>query len=260
MILYFDKYQGTGNDFVLVNAIKHPEYLELTDEQVRFICDRRFGIGADGFILVAPSREADFKMIYHNADGKKGSLCGNGGRCTVAFAYKEGIIGSSCRFEAYDGLHFAAINAGEIELSLSDIDGIHEEKDHFILDTGSPHYVTFVEDVSDLDIRESGRVIRYSDRFASQGINVNFVEKEEDAIVVATYERGVEDETLSCGTGVTASAISYAFHDKKPGKHIIKVKTKGGNLKVKLQRNGPKVTDIFLCGPATFVFAGTIEI
>lgn len=254
----FSKYQGTGNDFILVDN-RHPSYLTRRDtELIRLMCDRRFGIGADGLILLQNHADFDFEMIYFNADGNESTMCGNGGRCIAAFAKSLGIVSDHCRFVAIDGPHEAIVQENAwVELKMSDVPDAEQGDGYFILNTGSPHYVIFVEDVSDINIVEGGQAIRYSDRFRKDGINVNFVEKSDAGLMVATYERGVEAETLSCGTGVTAAAL--AWHLNRPGNGISEVPiiTKGGSLKVRYVPDGHGgFTDVWLCGPATNVFEG----
>jgi diaminopimelate epimerase len=261
MKLNFFKYQGTGNDFVILDNRNH-EYDALTNEQVKFLCDRRFGIGADGLMLLNSAADYDFEMKYYNSDGNTSTMCGNGGRCLVKFAFHRGITRTIYRFIAADGLHEAEIDMdGTVSLKMKDVSTV-EELNHkdFLLDTGSPHYVKMVNDVMDYDVYQKGHDIRYSNKFAKQGVNVNFVEqKNDDEIIVRTYERGVEDETLSCGTGVTASAL-VNFHNEVGFNEVI-VTTKGGKLSVEYDRhkNG-NYSDIWLCGPADMVFAGCIEI
>jgi diaminopimelate epimerase len=260
MTIPFYKYQGTGNDFVIIDQFEH-QYLEVSDHQIiRRLCDRRFGVGADGLILLEPSREHAFRMIYFNADGLEGSLCGNGSRCAVSCMHRLGRFAGSSTFEASDGVHEAVIREDSwVELKMKDLNAIEQGKDFYVLDTGSPHYVTFVEDLTDLDIVQSGRAIRYSDRFREQGINVNFVEEVGDGIEVNTYERGVENETLSCGTGVTACALAHAVkHQIHEGPTIIR--TKGGELSVRFQYADHQFYQIWLCGPAELVFTGKITV
>ncbi|MEL6924432.1 MAG: diaminopimelate epimerase [Bacteroidota bacterium] len=258
--MQFYKYQGTGNDFVVIDQRQH-QYLQLSDtDKVAFLCDRRFGVGADGVILLQHKAGYDFEMIYFNADGKPGSMCGNGGRCIVAFAKYLGIFDTSCRFLAYDGPHDARIvGADWVELKMQDVHQIEAGEGHYILDTGSPHFVTFVEDVDDINVAEQGAQIRYSQRFREKGINVNFVESVENGLIVATYERGVEDETLSCGTGVTAAALAHA-RQHAPDSNRIGIQAKGGQLEVKYERVENGFENIWLCGPATQVFVGDMEI
>jgi len=253
----FSKYQGTGNDFVIIDQRAH-KYLDNSDtETIKHLCDRRFGIGADGLILLQNRADFDFEMVYFNADGRESTMCGNGGRCITAFAKQVGCIDSKATFMAIDGVHESEVlKNGEVRLRMSDVGTIEQGNDFFVLDTGSPHYVVFVEDISDMNIVESGQVIRYSERFKDQGINVDFVEQRENGIEVATYERGVEDETLSCGTGVTAAAIAWHLKNKHAGIAQVPVSTKGGNLSVQLENAGIGYTNIWLNGPATLVFNG----
>src|SRR5450755_3669259 len=255
MNLPFFKYQGTGNDFILVDN-RNNAYSKISAEEIKRICDRRFGIGADGLMLLNQKEGFDFEMRYFNADGKQGSMCGNGGRCIVRFAYDLGIHKESYHFLASDGEHEAEIETGSniVNLKMKDVPGYKEEDGHYIVDTGSPHYIKFVEDVMDLDVVKEGTEIRYSEPFAKEGINVNFVQnKGEDQIIVRTYERGVEDETFSCGTGVTASAL--VCHHNETGYNDVTVLTKGGKLTVEFDRaNDDSYSNIFLCGPAEKVY------
>lgn len=260
MNLRFYKYQGTGNDFIIID--NRNETIELNKEQVNELCSHSFGIGADGLMLMNNCAGYDFEMIYYNADGNPGSMCGNGGRCMIKFAYDNGLHKSEYLFKAIDGEHKATIeNNGWIDLKMKDVDKVEIFLfSDFILDTGSPHYVKPVSDVKDIDVVKEGGEIRYSRRFAAEGINVNFVEFEEgENIFVRTYERGVENETLSCGTGVTASALVFAHNDS--GFNRVNVKTPGGRLAVEFDKTSESsFQNIWLCGPAAFVFKGEIEI
>jgi diaminopimelate epimerase len=260
MEIHFYKYQGTGNDFVILdNRDRH--YTAITKEQVKHICSRRFGVGADGLMLLNNKHGYDFEMKYFNADGGEGSMCGNGGRCMVKFAADMGIYKNTYRFIASDGPHEAEIDAdGTISLKMKDVASIAEYGTDFLLDTGSPHYVKFTSDVMNYDVFKKGHAIRYSDEFAEKGINVNFVQQKNDhEIIVRTYERGVEDETFSCGTGVTAAAL-VCYHNET-GYNDVTVLTKGGRLTVEYDRSGSNsYSNIFLCGPAEKVYEGDVEL
>lgn len=258
MTLDFYKYQGTGNDFVIID--NREGLIQLSPEQVAFLCDRRFGIGADGLMMLQQTAGYDFEMIYINADGKPSSMCGNGGRCLTRFAYDMGIHKDKYSFIAVDGPHEATLSDnGWVHLKMKDVQGIHEHNGHSVLDTGSPHYVKPVNDVMGLDVYHEGREIRYSRTYEKNGINVNFVEQNGHKIIVRTYERGVEDETYSCGTGVTASALVFAHNDN--GFNRVEIQTKGGHLAVEFDKTAEDVFEnIWLCGPATFVYKGTINI
>ncbi len=261
MNITFYKYQGTGNDFVILDN-RNGDYSHLTTEQVHRLCDRRFGVGADGLMLLNSHPAYDFEMLYYNADGKEGSMCGNGGRCLVKFAWHMGIIVPSYRFIATDGPHDAKIDEqGIVSLKMKDVDAVTIENDHKILNTGSPHYVRFVAGIKSLDVVQEGRAIRYGVSFKKEGINVNFAEQlGEDSIFVRTYERGVEDETLSCGTGVTAAAISLLPNPE--GHNTVKVETPGGNLAVTFDavNNGQTFRNVWLTGPAERVYKGEITL
>jgi diaminopimelate epimerase len=261
MKIAFSKYQGTGNDFVIIDC-RNLIIPDFTTEQVKRICDRRFGIGADGLILLKDVQGYDFEMAYFNADGNLGSLCGNGSRCIVKFANSLDIDKDSFRFLASDGEHEAKIDSeGIVSLHMTDVSDIKNHHSDFILDTGSPHYVKLVPELKNIDIIKKGREIRYNKDFEKEGINVNFVEQldEPDKIYVRTYERGVENETLSCGTGVTAAAL--VFYHNENGFNEVEVKTLGGKLNVEFDRlQDGRFTNIWLCGPAEKVFDGDIEI
>jgi diaminopimelate epimerase len=259
MSMHFYKYQGTGNDFIVFDN-RNGRIDTLSIERVKALCDRRFGIGADGLMLLNAKAGFDFEMKYYNADGRESSMCGNGGRCLVKFAYDLGLHKSTYRFSAIDGVHEAEIqDDNTVNLKMQDVTGIKEVHGDYILNTGSPHYVKIVSEVMDYDVFHKGMDIRYSADFAREGINVNFVEqKKPDEIIVRTYERGVEDETLSCGTGVTAAAL-VCFHNAM-GYNDVTVITKGGTLVVKYDRIGEdSFHNIWLCGPAVKVFEGDLE-
>ena len=238
MELHFYKYQGTGNDFILADN-RDGKYSALTTEQIHKLCDRRFGIGADGLMLLNEKAGYDFEMKYYNADGNEGSMCGNGGRCMVKFAYHLGIHKEVYRFLAADGVHEGEIDTdGIVSLKMKDVKNIRKFHNDFILDTGSPHYIKLSTNVMDLDVFKKGYEIRHSKEFEEEGINVNFVEQleEVDKIIVRTFERGVEDETFSCGTGVTAAAL-VCYHNEN-GFNDVEVKTLGGKLSVEFDRLG----------------------
>lgn len=258
MMIDFYKYQGTGNDFVILDN-RLGKFTQLNSVQISNLCDRRFGIGADGLMMLQSKEGYDFEMVYYNADGKEGSMCGNGGRCLVAFAKHLNIIDKSAEFLATDGFHEAVVGENNwIELKMKDVHAIEKHENFSVLNTGSPHYIKWNDDNVKTDVFAEGRLIRNSPPFLKDGINVNFVEVHPTYLSVRTYERGVEAETLSCGTGVTASAI--AASNKELGQQEKKVITPGGELKVKFNKlSETDFEDIWLCGPAKFVFSGTIE-
>lgn len=257
--MQFFKYQGTGNDFIMIDQ-RETQYLTRADvDVIERLCDRRFGIGADGLILLQNREGYDFEMIYFNADGRESSMCGNGGRCIVAFAKQLQIIENQALFLAIDGEHEAIVRPGGwVELKMTDVKSVENGGDFYYLNTGSPHYVTFVDNVNKVNVFEQGRAIRYNDRFKGEGTNVNFVEViDNQGIIVATYERGVEGETLSCGTGVTAAAIAYYLNYNKTITSSIPIQVKGGKLEVHFEPENQGFTNIWLCGPAEMVFEGT---
>lgn len=258
--MQFFKYQGTGNDFVMVDNRNG----FFPKEDVKFIeklCDRRFGIGADGLILLENDTDSDFRMVYYNSDGNESSMCGNGGRCIVAFAKQLGVIQNETNFIAIDGPHYAKISTdGSVSLQMKDVDAIKVTSDYVFMNTGSPHHVMVVDDVKSVSVKEVGSQIRYSDLYGNAGSNVNFIEPKSDTLfAVRTYERGVEDETLSCGTGVTAAAIAMNVTGKTQANEL-HLLVEGGELKVTFQKEGTTYTNVFLIGPATFVFEGAVSL
>lgn len=259
MELQFFKYQGTGNDFVMIDnrSGAFPKSTEL----IKKLCDRRFGIGGDGLILLENDVATDFKMVYYNSDGNQSSMCGNGGRCLVAFAKKLQIFDKETTFIAVDGLHHSTINQdGTISLQMKNVDDILVKQDYVFMNTGSPHHVQMVEDVKNFSVKEMGSQIRYSDLYGNEGSNVNFVQQiNQDTFTVRTYERGVEDETLSCGTGVTAVSIAMFVTGKTASKQV-NLNVEGGSLKVNFQEENGKFTNVFLTGPAILEFSGSVLI
>ncbi len=262
MNLVFHKYHGTGNDFILID--NRSDIFSPEEKIISALCHRRLGIGADGLMTLNSHPETDFAMKYYNADGHEGTMCGNGGRCITAFAKSLNIIDSETSFQAVDGIHKAKIltefgNISVVSLKMKDVIFSEQKEGYFFLDTGSPHYIEFVNSIEERDIFDEGKKIRWDKRFQPGGTNVNFVELDGDKLKVATFERGVEDVTLSCGTGVTASALAAAVITgvKKGSFDIL---TDGGGLKVYFENIEDKFTDIWLEGPAERVFSGEIEI
>jgi diaminopimelate epimerase len=258
MKLKFYKYQGTGNDFVILDD-RDSSFPKENDELVSKLCDRKFGIGADGLMLLRSQEGFDFEMVYFNADGKEGSMCGNGGRALVQFAFDLGVISDECRFIATDGEHLAKISDGLVHLKMVDVEDIEITDEDYFMNTGSPHHVEFVKELAEFPVFENGKKIRTSKRYEPAGTNVNFVEvKGKRHIAVRTFERGVEDETLSCGTGVTACAIAsfLEFEMKSP----IEIEVLGGKLSVSFEIKNDIFTNVNLIGPAQKVFEGEIEI
>lgn len=261
MKLKFFKYQGAGNDFVLIdnrdNAVQ-----DIDKEQVALLCDRRFGIGGDGLMLLENEQGYDFKMVYYNADGNEGSMCGNGGRCIVAFAKHLGVITDTTKFLATDGVHHAKIsdNGEWVSLQMIDVEEINKDGEAFVLNTGSPHYVKTAADLAVKDVYNEGRAIRNNTTYKQDGINVNFVEPEGDGFFVRTFERGVENETYACGTGVTAVALAMAKKNGQFGTINTPIRVLGGNINIRFDHDGERFSNIFLEGPAKLVFEGEIEI
>ncbi len=259
MLIEFHKYHGTGNDFIIIDNRQYLS-LTLTHSVIRKICDRRFGIGADGLLLLSGHEQYDFEMKYFNADGSEGSFCGNGARCIASFAYRSGIAGKSMHFKAFDGIHEALLENDGVRVKMNDVKQIEQRKDHYFLNTGSPHAVYYRSDVQTHDVNVEGKKIRHSKLFEPGGTNVDFIQREGKNLFVRTYERGVENETLSCGTGVVAAAICAVF-DGKTDTIPVSVQTRGGKLEVDFTIAAENhITDIWLSGPARFVFKGEIEI
>jgi diaminopimelate epimerase len=260
MQIPFYKYEGTGNDFVIIDNRENifpKNNLQLVEK----LCDRRFGIGADGLILLENDSETNFKMVYYNSDGNESSMCGNGGRCITAFAKSLNVIQNQATFNATDGLHQATILENElVNLQMKDVSEVKIESDYAFLNTGSPHHVMLVNDLENQDVKTTGAQIRYSDLYGKAGSNVNFVKQlSENHFALRTYERGVEDETLSCGTGATAVAIAMNAIGKT-NSHNIRLDVEGGQLEVSFDKVDNRYINVFLKGPATFVFSGIIEV
>lgn len=259
MLVHFSKYHGTGNDFLMIDG-RQNDSVWMAGKTIARLCHRRFGIGADGLIVLGLKAGFDFHMRYFNADGGEGTMCGNGGRALVAFARDLGIPGPSYRFSGIDGTHEASLEAdGEIRLKLKDVNSIEKLEDGFLLDTGSPHFVRSVEGLDQLDMELEGKALRHEKRFAPGGVNVNFVESTEGALKVRTFERGVEAETWSCGTGVTAAAIAAGL-ELGNGRHSSGIETRGGKLQVSYLKEKGNFLEIWLKGPALHVYDGTIEL
>jgi len=260
MQIEFYKYQGTGNDFVMIDN-RLDFFPKNNIKLIERLCDRRFGIGADGLILLENDSETDFKMVYYNSDGNQSSMCGNGGRCLVAFANQLGVIENKTTFIATDGLHHASVGDDAIiSLQMIDVDEIKINDSYTFLNTGSPHHVQIVEDLEHYNVKDNGAAIRYGELYGKKGSNVNFVKKINDSeFSLRTYERGVEDETLACGTGATAVAIAMNAIGQTD-KTSINLNVEGGKLVVSFDKTGNHFTNVFLTGPAKFVFKGTIEI
>lgn len=257
MKIPFYKYQATGNDFILIDN-RSGEF-SFSVDQIKKICDRKFGIGADGLMLIEKDSQLDFNLVYYNSDGSQ-SLCGNGSRAAVNFVSYLNMINGHTAFNAYDGKHEADLQAGNIvRLKMNDTKNISQVGNDLNIHTGSPHYIQFVQDVKHFAVFEEGKKIRYNDTFKEKGINVNFVELlPNNTIFVRTYERGVEDETLSCGTGVTAAALAAST---KGYTSPVSIKTLGGELSVEFKKTSAGTfEDIFLVGPAVQVFSGTITL
>ena len=256
MGLEFYKYQGTGNDFVMIDN-RSRSFPSNNQEYIAKLCDRRFGVGADGLILLEPCEFSDFKMVYFNADGRESTMCGNGGRCLVAFANYLGYRAETIVFDAVDGKHVATIDDTLVNLQMQDVNEVLVKEDYVFLDTGSPHHVLMVDDLKTLNVKEEGLAIRY-DVYGEEGSNVNFVEQvAENEFTIRTYERGVEDETLSCGTGATAVAIAMYETGRTSAKDII-INVAGGVLNISFEITDKGYKNVFLKGKAIQVFKGEL--
>lgn len=257
----FYKYQGTGNDFIILDNRSYSFPLD-NQRLVERLCDRHFGIGADGLMLLQEAEDYDFEMVYFNADGRPGTMCGNGGRCMVAFAHRMGLFEEQTRFLAVDGGHTAFLSPrdGVVKLKMIDVTAVERHGEAFIMDTGSPHFVTLISHLSEYPVFTKGREIRYGEVYGEDGINVNFLEPHpEGGYAIRTYERGVEDETLACGTGATAAAMAMAVRENLEGDVQTYMHTLGGRLTVYFHKNGNSFTEVYLEGPAKPVFEGLID-
>jgi diaminopimelate epimerase len=254
MLFKFYKYQGTGNDFIVFDD--RSECFPSSRDVIQQLTDRRFGIGGDGIILIQNSEKADFRMIYYNPDGSQ-SLCGNGSRCAVEFANRLNLFQYETNFEAVDGIHHAFMKDGWIHFNINDLESVINEGNDYFIENGSPHFIRFVTDVNEVDIQKISPPLRHSTAFNRSGMNVNFVQLTDHGITVRTYERGVENETLSCGTGVTAAAIASSL---KGMASPVNVTTKGGSLRVTFDRTDDSFRHIYLSGPVSMVFEGEINI
>ncbi len=261
MNLQFQKYQAAGNDFIIFDN-RSGEYSSLSVDQRRFLCDRHQGVGADGIILINAHPSADFEMVYFNSDGNSSTLCGNGGRCAVAFAFQKGIIQESTTFLASDGWHKAErLDDGQVRLQMKDVAQVLKHADGIVTDTGSPHLILFTHNTAEINVNKEGAAIRYSEPFKNEGINVNFVEKiSNNKFRIRTYERGVEAETLACGTGAVAAALAVNFTGISEGENQIFLKALGGDLRVDFQIGNQGYHNIYLQGSATYVFSGQLTL
>lgn len=261
MEMTFYKYQGAGNDFIIIDD-REESFDRSNTELVKALCARSFGVGADGLMLLRNKEGFDFEMVYYNSDGNESSMCGNGGRCIVAFAKNLGVVGDSCSFVAVDGPHDAntiQTEEGEwISLKMIDVSNVEKGPGYCFMDTGSPHYVTFESNLKSFDLIDEAKKIRYNGRFSAEGTNVNFISIDNDVLNIRTYERGVEDETLACGTGVTAAVLTAHATRQFQGNEL-NVKAQGGNLKVKFEEVEGGYQNIWLQGPAEFVFKGVFN-
>ena len=256
MNIKFSKYQGAGNDFILIDNRK--DNIRLSESQIEKLCHRRFGIGADGLMILESNTETDFRMKYYNSDGKEGSMCGNGGRCIVAFANEIGISKKEYQFIAIDGLHQAILKGTEVNLKMSKVDDIKQFDKDWFLDTGSPHAVEVVDNINAVEVSEEGKTLRFDPRFGENGTNVNFIEINQNQLKIRTYERGVEAETYACGTGAVASAI--IANQLNPELKWFSLEALGGTLEVSFERIDNSYTNIWLKGPAVKVFEGQTSI
>ena len=261
MKIDFVKYHGAGNDFVIIDDYEGLwDLSSLNTATIEKLCDRNFGVGADGLMILKDHPDYDFEMVYYNSDGRRSSMCGNGGRCIVDLAFKKGITSDEMiYFLAADGPHKAKVGEGVIELGMSDVSVIETKgAEEYFLDTGSPHYIVMKEDL-DINLITEAHRIRYNPEYKAEGTNVNFIKPTDKGLEIRTYERGVEDETLACGTGVTAAALAYTRHHNSEAQQV-DIKALGGQLSVKFKKKGSGWEDIWLIGPAQRVFSGTIDL
>ena len=256
MIVNFYKYHGAGNDFIIINDYNHSLIKQFNTKIIQKMCDRHFGIGADGLMILLKAPNYNFAMRYYNADGKESTMCGNGGRCIVAFANEQLIIKNEAVFSAIDGIHKAKILPdGNISIQMKNVSDIKKLNDATIIDTGSPHFIKYVSNTNNVNVTNEGKEIRNRSEFQPDGINVNFITSTKQSIKIRTYERGVENETLACGTGSVAAAIASKL-DAKNGRHSVKIETLGGILMVTFDKLNQNFNNVFLTGQAEFVFSG----
>lgn len=258
MEITFTKYHGAGNDFIIVDC-RSQKFDFKNHNNIKNLCDRRFGIGADGLMILENDESFDFKMLYFNSDGHEGTMCGNGGRCITYYAFSLGIINKKTTFKATDGIHEAFIKDDIVYLKMNDVTEIKEFSDGILIDTGSPHFVKLCDNPHSIDVNSIGRNIRNDERFSPKGVNVNFINNVQNNIQISTFERGVEAETLSCGTGSVASAIVSAI-GKDNGNYTFIINAKGGTLGVSFEKQNKEYRNIWLSGPAVKVFEGKIDI
>ncbi|HZK08011.1 MAG TPA: diaminopimelate epimerase [Bacteroidales bacterium] len=262
MNIDFEKYEGTGNDFILIDNRRNQFKADV--EIIKSMCDRHFGVGADGLLLLGNSRDYDFDMRYFNSDGKEATMCGNGGRCIAWFAIRRGISEKQLTFSAVDGIHHAQLvqeqqQQATIRLKMNDVEDFVKIENEYRIDTGSPHLVVPVDNVASIDVQQEGSAIRNSDRFKEHGINVNFVQKVAPLhLRMRTYERGVEAETLACGTGSVAAAIATLLESDTEFGTVI-IDAAGGKLRVSARREDNVFIKVWLEGPATYVFSGNYQ-
>lgn len=259
MKIKFSKYQGAGNDFILIDN-RNELFDRENKELVKKLCDRRFGIGGDGLMLLQNKKNYDFEMVYYNADGAEGTMCGNGGRCIVAFAKDLNITTAKTDFLAVDGPHTAHINNNQVNLGMIDVHEVSKDGEAFVLNTGSPHYVLKTTNLAQLDVYKEGYAIRNNETYKAAGINVNFIQAEGNGYFLRTFERGVEDETFACGTGATAAAMAMAIDLELTGDITLPIRVLGGQLYISFRREESSFTHVYLKGPAELVFEGEIEI
>ena len=258
MKISFDKYQGCGNDFIIINNLSNT-FPNTSNYLIKNLCDRNFGIGSDGLILINKSKKESFEMVYYNADGNLSSMCGNGGRCAIHFCYQKNIINKKSNFLAFDGIHHGEVFDDYIKISMQNVEGHELINDDIFIDSGSPHLVKILKNISEIDILRTSRDIQKSKEFKSEGVNVNYVKfVDYETIQIRTYERGVEDETLSCGTGAVAAALSF-FILSNSDLEKVSVKTQGGDLFVEFKNDNNNFYDIYLSGKVKKVFSGEID-
>lgn len=258
MNIIFQKYQGAGNDFIMID--NRDKSIFINQAKIAKLCHRNYGVGADGLIMIEKDESVDFSMRYYNADGKLGSMCGNGARCAVAYSRALGFLPSQGLFKAYDGIHsFRIYSHDQISISMMNVNNVFQTKSGLEINTGSPHLILFKPKVLSMNVKVEGAKIRNNAKYREDGINVNFVEHTSNYLLIRTFERGVENETHACGSGATAAAIA-AFESGIIDSNKIEVKALGGLLKVSFDKKGQVYKNIFLTGPAMFSFKGEIDV
>ena len=258
--IHFYKWQGAGNDFILLDG-RNGLDIETNPNIINRLCNRHFGIGADGLMVMSLIHGFDFRMTYYNSDGYEADMCGNGARCIVGLAAQLGVFQKEATFLARDGRHTGVLlPGGACKVSIRNVAQSETVGQGYFLNTGVPHLVVFIDRIDSVDVERDGSKLRFDSQFGPDGTNVNFVQLASSHLMIRTFERGVEAETLACGTGVVASAIAASLKDPQYASPVT-CKARGGTLSVSFQPEANQsFSNVWLEGPAREVFQGDIEI